>query len=170
MGLRYEEVTDDVKRMLDEVQTKYFPELRNAKIITLFDLKKRQAGGHVVLGRIMKTNDLLRHLTKDEAEAVEGYDYIICLDKQGWDAITDPDRVRLLRHELRHTYYDIESEANPYRLIDHSISDFYEEVELNKDDPRWRERVATVVQDIYEQQREEQKQQRNKRKKRGQMG
>jgi hypothetical protein len=167
MGLRYEEVTEDVMRMLDEVQTKHFPELRNAKIITLFDLKKRQSGGRVVLGRIMKTNDLLRHLTKDEAVAVEGYDYIIALDKQGWEAITDPDRVRILRHELRHTYYDIESEANPYRLLDHSVSDFYEEVELNQDDPRWRERVATVVHDIYEQQKEDQKQEKNKRRKKG---
>ena len=166
MGLRYEEVTDDVRRLLDEVQAKHFPELKNAKIITLFDLKKRTSGGRVVLGRIMKTNDLLRHLTKDEAVAIEGYDYIITLDRQGWDAIADADRVRVLRHELRHTFYDIESEDNPYRLLDHSITDFYEEVELNKDDPRWRERVATVVADIYEQQKEDRKQQGNKRKKR----
>ena len=165
MGLRYEEVTEEATRLLDEVETKYFPELRNAKIIMLFDLKKRSSGGRVVLGRIMRTNDLLRHLTKDEAEAIEGYDYIITLDKQAWDAIQREDRIRLLRHELRHAYFDIESETNPYRLIDHSITDFYEEVELNKDDPRWRERVATVVADIYEQQKEERKQERSKKRK-----
>jgi hypothetical protein len=166
MGLRYEEVTDDVTRILKEVQTKHFPELKNAKIITLFDLKKRTSGGRVVLGRIMKTNDLLRHLTKDEAIAIDGVDYIVTLDKQGWDAIQEEDRIRVLRHELRHTYYDIESEDNPYRLLDHSITDFYEEVELNKDDPRWRERVATVVSDIYEQQKEDKKQEKGKRQKR----
>ena len=166
MGLRYEEVTEEVGRMLGQVEAEYFPELKNAKIITLFDLKKRTSGGRVVLGRIMRTNDLLRHLTKDEAVAVEGYDYIITLDKQGWNAIADQDRVRLLRHELRHTYYDIDSETNPYRLLDHSISDFYEEVELNKDDPRWRERVASLVADMYEQKKEEQKQERNKKRKR----
>ncbi|OPY71115.1 MAG: hypothetical protein A4E57_00118 [Syntrophorhabdaceae bacterium PtaU1.Bin034] len=166
MGLRYEEVTDDARRLLDEVQDKHFPELKNAKIIMLFDLKKRTSGGRVVLGRIMKTNDLLRHLTKDEAAAVDGYDYIVTVDKQGWDVIAETDRIRLLRHELRHTFYDIESENSPYKLIDHSITDFYEEVELNKDDPKWRERVATLVADIYEQQKEEHKQERNKRKKR----
>ena len=164
MGLRYEEVTEEASRLLDEVLAKHFPELKNAKIILLFDLKKRSSGGRVVLGRIMKTNDLLRHLTKDEAVAIEGYDYIVTLDKQGWDAIGTEDRVRVLRHELRHTYYDIESENNPYKLVDHSITDFYEEVELNKDDPRWRERVATVVADIYEQQKEERKQEKNKGK------
>jgi len=165
MGLRYEEVTEEAKKLLNEVEAKHFPELRNAKIIMLFDLKKRTSGGRVVLGRIMKTNDLLRHLTRDEAVAVEGYDYIVTLDKQGWDAINKEDRVRLLRHELRHTFYDTESEANPYRLIDHSITDFYEEVELNKDDPRWRERVATVVADIYEQQKEVRKQEKKKQRK-----
>jgi len=170
MGLRYEEVTEEATRLLDEVETKYFPELRNAKIIMLFDLKKRTSGGRVVLGRIMRTNDLLRHLTKDEAEAIEGYDYIISLDKQAWDAIQREDRIRLLRHELRHAYFDIESETNPYRLIDHSITDFYEEVELNKDDPRWRERVATVVADIYEQQKEERKQERSKKRKKKSFG
>ncbi len=165
MGLRYDEVTDDVIRTFNEVQAKYFPELKNAKIIILFDLKKRTSGGRVVLGRIMKTNDLLRHLTKDDAIAIDGVDYIITLDKQGWDAIGNEDRVRVLRHELRHTYYDIESEDNPYKLIDHSITDFYEEVDLNKDDPRWRERVATVVSDIYEQQKEDRKQDRGKKRK-----
>jgi len=165
MGLRYEEVTEEATKLLNEVEAKHFPDLRNAKIIMLFDLKKRTSGGRVVLGRIMKTNDLLRHLTRNEAVAVEGYDYIVTLDKQGWDAIGKEDRVRLLRHELRHTFYDSESEANPYRLIDHSITDFYEEVELNKDDPRWRERVATVVADIYEQQKEVRKQERKKQRK-----
>lgn len=167
MGLRYEEVTEEAGKLLDEVQAQHFPELKNAKIIMLFDLKKRTSGGRVVLGRIMKTNDLLRHLTRDEAVAMEGYDYIVTIDKQGWDAIGREDRIRVLRHELRHTFYDIESENNPYRLVDHSITDFYEEVELNKDDPKWRERVATVVADIYEQQKEEMKERNRKKKRKG---
>ena len=166
MGLRYEKVTDDVRRLLDKVLKDHFGELKNAKIMALFDVKKRTSGGQIVLGRIMKTNDLLRHLTKDDAIAIDGVDYIITLDKQGWDAIQDEDRIRVIRHELRHTYYDIESDDNPYRLVDHSITDFYEEVELNKDDPRWRERVATIVSDIYEQQKEDQKQNKNKQRKR----
>ena len=171
MGLRYEEPTEEVKKLLREIQAKHFPELKNAKIITLFDVKKRTSGGRIVLGRIMKTNDLLRHLTKNEAVAMEGYDYIVALDKEGWNAIGDADRVRVLRHELRHAYYDIDSDSNPYRLLDHSITDFYEEVELNKDDPRWRERVAAVVEDIYEQKKEDRKQEaKNKRGKRGGRG
>jgi hypothetical protein len=154
MGLRYEEVSEKVVDMLKELRVKYFPELRNAKIKALFDLKKRKSGGRLVLARILKTNDLIRHLTKDEVEAIEGYDYIITLDKLCWDSIDDADRTRILRHELRHAFFDIESENDPYKLVTHSISDFYEEVELNKDDPRWRERVGMLVEDIYAQEKE----------------
>ena len=163
MGLRYEEVNEDVLSLLREVRGEYFPELKNAKIKALFDIKKRKSGGMLVLARIMKTNDLLRHLTIDEAEAIEGYVYIIALDKTCWENIIRDDKVRILRHELRHAYFDIESEDNPYRLQNHSISDFYEEVEFNKDDPRWRERLAAVVEDIYEQKKEA-RQDKNKKK------
>ncbi len=164
MGLRYEEVNEDVMSLLKEVRTEYFPEVKNAKIKVLFDIKKRKSSGMLVLARIMKTNDLLRHLTIDEAEAIEGYDYIIALDKTCWENIIKDDKIRIMRHELRHAYFDIESEENPYKLQNHSISDFYEEVEFNKDDPRWRERLAAVVEDIYEQKKEAR--QDKKRKKR----
>jgi len=154
MGLRYEEVNDEVMSVLKEVKSEYFPELKNAKIKALFDIKKRKSGGVVVLARIMKTNDLLRHLTIDEADAMEGYDYIITIDKTCWDSIIRDDKIRIIRHELRHAHFDIESDDNPYKLLDHSISDFYEEVEFNKDDPRWRERLGVLVEDIYEQKKE----------------
>ncbi|MHB8110753.1 MAG: putative metallopeptidase [Syntrophorhabdaceae bacterium] len=154
MGLRYDEATDHVLDLLKEVRASEFPELVNAKIKVLFDLKKRKSGGLVVLARIMKTNDLMRHLTKDGIDMHNGYDYIVTLDKKCWENITDLDRIKILRHELRHTFFDIESEDNPYKLLNHSVSDFYEEVELNKNDPRWRERVATLTEDIYEQEKE----------------
>ncbi|MCX8023229.1 MAG: putative metallopeptidase [Syntrophorhabdaceae bacterium] len=154
MGLRYEEVDDEVVSLLRETKAKYFPELKNAKIKVLFDLKKRKSGGMMVLARIMKTNDLLRHLTIEDAGDIEGYDYIITIDKLCWNNIKRVDRERILRHELRHTLFDLESEDNPYKLRDHTITDFYEEIELNKDDPRWRERLSTLTADIYEQQKE----------------
>jgi hypothetical protein len=167
MGLRYEEVTPMVLNMLKELKTKDFNELKNAKIKLLFDLKKRKSGGRIILGRILKTNDLIRLLTKDEVEVVEGYDYIITLDKKCWDNIPDEDRMRILRHELRHAYFDIESENDPYKLVSHSISDFYEEVEANQKDPRWRERVGTLAEDIYEQEKEAQAEKRKKKTKGG---
>ena len=154
-----------VLKMLKDLKAKDFGELKNAKIKVLFDLKKRKSGGRIILGRIMKTNDLIRLLTKDEVEVVEGYDFIITLDKKCWDNIPDEDRVRILRHELRHAYFDIESENDPYKLVSHSISDFYEEVEANQKDPRWRERVGTLAEDIYEQEKEAQAEKKRRKQK-----
>lgn len=164
MALRYEEATPAVIKMLKDIKAKDFGELKNAKIKVLFDLKKRKSGGRIVLGKIMKTNDLIRLLTKDEVEVIEGYDYIITLDKKCWDHIVDEDRIRILRHELRHAYYDVESENDPYKLVTHSITDFYEEVEANRNDPRWRERVGTLVEDIYEQEKEARLEKKRKKK------
>lgn len=153
MSLRYEDVTESVMELFRKVKSEYFPELRNAKIALLFDLKKRKSGGRLVVGRIVKSNELLRHLTKN-AYAEDGYDFIITLDKKCWDHISDEDRVKIIRHELRHVAFDVEADDNPYKLVNHSILDFYEEVEINQSDPRWRERVATLTEDIYEQEKE----------------
>ena len=166
MGLRYDDVNEHVLDLLKEVRSQDFPELVNAKIKVLFDLKKRKSGGMVILARIIKTNDLMRHLTKNAVDVNEGYDYIVTLDKKCWENITDLDRVKILRHELRHTFYDIDSDDNPYKLLNHSISDFYEEVEINKNDPRWRERVATLTEDIYEQEKEARAEKKRKKKER----
>jgi hypothetical protein len=164
MALRYEEATDDVSRLLDKLIADHFGGLRNAKIAALFDTKKHMAGGQIMLGTIMKPNDLLKHFTRADASSEEGYDYIVIIDKKAWESIDDADRTRLLRHELRHTFYDIEAEDNPYKLIDHSVADFYEEIELNHDAPKWRQRGTTLLADMYAQEKEEAKEKRGKRK------
>ena len=164
MALRYEEATDEVRRLLDKVMADHFGGLKNAKIAALFDTKKHMAGGQVMLSSIMKPNDVVRHFTRADAGSEEGYDYIVIIDKKAWEAIDDADRTRMLRHELRHTFYDIEAEDNPYKLIDHTVADFYEEIELNRDDPKWRQRVCALVADLYEQEKEEAKEGRGKRK------
>lgn len=163
--IRYEETPEHVFKLFKEIQTTYFPELRNAKISILYDLKKSSKGGKVQLGCIKRPNDLIRHFSKDEAIAIEGYDYIIILDKVCFENVSERDRERILRHELRHTYFDIDTEDNPYRLVDHDITDFYAEIELNKDDPRWGQRCAALTADIYEQMKEAAKDNRKRKKK-----
>ncbi len=153
MSTRYEDAPE-AEPLLKKVRDKHFPELVNAKILVLFDLKKRGSGGMVTLARIMKANDLIRHLTTDNKGLVEGYDYIITIDKVFWDNTAEFDRERVIRHELRHTFFDIEAADNPYKLLDHDITDFYAEVEMNRDDPRWRERCASLTKDIYDQMKE----------------
>lgn len=166
MKLRYEDTDESVANVLAAMRSSYFPNLRNAKIKTLFDTKKRKRGGGLVLASIVLPNDLIRHFTVDEAAeagSMDGYDYIVILDKACWTNIDVKDRERIIRHELRHAYFDIESEKSPYRLIDHSIKDFYEEVEINADDPRWQQRVLRLTLNIREQEKDQKSESGEKR-------
>lgn len=149
--IRYEDCTSDVSDLAREIQAEFFPELRNIKIKFLFDLKKRSSNGRLVLARCQKANDLIKHFTIDEAGGDEGYDYIIYIDKVVWDNIERADRIRLVRHEMRHILIDDEAK-NPIKLCDHDVNDFAEEIELNRDDTRWATRVADLGVQIYEQQ------------------
>jgi len=146
---RFEDVTDDVIELLSEVRNEAFPELRNAKIKVLFDTKKRKLGGDLVIGRMTKTNDLIRHLTSEESGEPTGYDYIMYVDKAAYENVEKVDKVRILRHELQHCDVDLDSNTNPYKLRPHEISDFHDEIEFNRDDPRWAERVAAVAESVY---------------------
>lgn len=96
----------------------------------------------------MKPNDLAKHFSIVETGDVEGYQYIISLDAIAWDVMNDADKIRLLRHELRHvgvmTEDDIKPSINP-----HNIEDFVEECVLNVDDPDWARKVAKKVLAIY---------------------
>ena len=163
--MRFEEVTNDVYEVLEKVREKYFPELLNAKIKLLFDTKKRTKGSRVVLANIRKTNDLLKLLTAKEAKDNEGFTYIVTVDKIVWQNIDSKDKIRLLRHELRHTSVSIDDEKDPYKIVDHDIQDFLEELRLNEDDPGWAKRVTSLTEDIYEQMEEQKKAAKKKIKK-----
>jgi len=148
---RFEDATEDVLNLVEYVRKEWFPELVNAKIKVIFDLKKRLSKGKLVLGRIQKTNDLLRHLTTEEADDDSGYDYIMYLDKLIYNNITDDDKIRLIRHEWRHCFMNIESTNNPYSLVGHDIEDFQEEIILNAENISWASRCATIGMSLYDQ-------------------
>ncbi len=157
---RFEDVTEDVGELLHDVMQEYFPEFRNVRIKGLFDMKKRMSGGKIVLARIQKTNDLLRHLTVEESRSDDGYDVILYIDGKCWENIDREDRVRILRHELQHIEL---KETGTISIRDHEITDFYEEIERNVDDPRWRERVSTLTMDIYDQEADQTENARQRR-------
>jgi len=134
--------------MIRAVRAEHFPELRNAEILVLFDKKKRMSGGALVLGRIQKSNDLIKKLTDEVVD--EGYDYIMYLDKKMWEVSAEMDRERVIRHEFRHCFVDLDARGTPYKLLGHTIEDFYEEVELNSDDQRWRMRLGEITYAAYD--------------------
>jgi hypothetical protein len=144
--IRFEGVPNEVVEFVDRIKGEVFPDLANAQVLTLFDLKKRTDKGAIVFGRIGKTNDLTKLLTMDE-DRPDGYNYVLYLDKAVWTRIGEVDRARIVRHEFRHCYLDLEAK-DPYKITGHEIEDFHAEVRLNEDDPLWKHRLfglATVA-------------------------
>ena len=147
---RFEECGDEVIDIVEDVKNDVFPSLRSAKVKILFDTKKRMSGGKLVIGRMQKTNDLLRHLTVDESNSDDGFDYILYIDKNVWTNVSSDDKIRIARRQLQHCDVDMDANANPYKLRGFETEDFYDEIEYNKDDPRWYDRCVEVGLSIYD--------------------
>ena len=151
--MKYEEVPETIDILFDKIKKQYFPYLANAKILFLVSKKKMMKKGRIVLGKIVKPSTLVKYLSRNDAPD-DGYDYIMYLDNKLINHCDEADIERVLRHELRHIFYDADSK-NPFKLIDHDFSDFYDEVELNKDDPNWSNRISRTVSLIYEQEKDQ---------------
>jgi len=151
--MQYEEVPENIDMLYNKVIKEYFPYLANVKMLSLVSKKKMTQKGRIVLGKIVKPSALVKYLSRNEAPD-DGYDFIMYLDNKFVNFCDEIDIERVLRHELRHIFYDADSK-NPYKLIDHDFSDFYDEVELNKDDPNWANRVSRTVSLIYEQEKDQ---------------
>ena len=160
MSHRFIEATEEAVTKTKDAITEWFPQLEPAIIKVLFDTKMRKRGSKIVLGRIVKANDLIRKLTDDLAE--EGCDYIMFLDQVAFENIPVKDKVRLIRHELRHCKVTGTVEKPKYNLIPHDIEDFVIEIELNKDDVGWASNAAQLTADIYDQMTEDTKEKAEK--------
>jgi hypothetical protein len=154
--MKYESVPGNIYEIYEKIKAQHFPYLANAKILFLLNKNKMMRKGAVVLGKIMKPSALVKYLSRDEAPE-DGYDYILLLDSRLVYHCDEKDIERVLRHELRHIFYDSDSNKNPYKMIDHDFSDFYDEVELNKDEPQWAQRVSRTISLIYQQEKVQRK-------------
>lgn len=142
------DVTQAEYNLMNSIIKEYFSDLINAKFQLLFYNKLKKKGHKVIFAFIKKASKTEKFFSKDIV-GEEGVDYIIFFDKLIWENIEEADRVRLMRHELRHAFVDPEKD-DPYFVIPHDIEDFVAEVELNKDDLRWGQRVAAIAESVYE--------------------
>lgn len=146
---RYEEATEEFVEIFLDVMEKHFPQLQHLKFKLIFDLKKRINAGKIVLASIELTSPKIKFFSRDKI-AIEGYDFILIMDQKAWDLSGTLAKERIIRHELRHVLINEKGEP---KVVGHEIEDFYAEVELNKDDPEWRVKLATLVRDVYEQEK-----------------
>jgi len=147
--MRFEQVSQDVLDLFGEVRSKYFEDLDDVNFKLVFDSKKRIKNGKYVFAQIKKVDDLTGFLVEDEIN------YVIMIDKNVWGVIEKEDKIRIVRHELNHVFIDNHTDKNPFKIKCHDFEDFAIEVERNKDDPRWLERLVAVAESIYNQEDEE---------------
>jgi hypothetical protein len=151
---RFTDVDTDTKKMINEIISKDFSHLTQAKIKMIFDQKKRKTGGRYQLGKMQKSNDLIRYLTSREAMDPEGFDYLMFIDENVFEALDQSDKIRLVRHLLQYADIDFEAEK-PYKIRKEEVITWYDELEFNKDDPKWFERLEVIAESIYNQDNEE---------------
>ena len=140
---RFEDVTADEYVVLNEVRDRHFSELASANIKMIYDTKKRKSNGKIVLARIKKPNEVEKFLCSDEV------DYIMFLDQNAWILADHEDKIRLVRHELRHTDVNLDA-VKPWGLRGHTVEDFYREIDLNADKPKWADELALMADMKYD--------------------
>lgn len=145
---RFEEGSQEAINIMNKLIENQFSYLSNATIEVVFDTKKRKSKGQYVLGRLQKANDLMKYLSSSNIYP-DGIDYILYLDKNVFESLNENDKKRIIFHELCHAEMDAEA-SDPWKLKDHEFAGFYSELDYNRDDPRWSERIGAVAQSIYE--------------------
>jgi len=147
---RYGDVTDNVIDVFMNVVEEYFSEIGQLKVKLIFDSKKRVSKGKFVLASTEVVNDKIKFLTATDLEA--GYDYLVIINEIAWEQASDKDKVRLMRHELRHIYI---SDEDKYQILPHDVEDFMIEIKMNQDSPEWAEILCRKVISRYESMKEE---------------
>jgi len=117
-----------------------YPNLSGFSFGLLFRTKLKRSRGNTVLAEICLPSKLMSYFAKDASG--NPYDYLMIIDEMAWACGHDSDRVRLMRHELRHVFID--DKGTP-KLIGHDFADFHKEVELNQDSPMWAANLSEVV-------------------------
>jgi len=148
--VRYTEADQDLVDIFKEIMEERFPTYANLKFCLVYDTKPRTKEGKMVFASTELPSAKLKYFSTDE-EAEDGYDYIMFVYLRSWQLASTEDKRRIISHELRHVFID--ETGNP-KLDGHEISDFYIEIELNKDDPEWLRKLTELTQDVIDQEKE----------------
>lgn len=123
-----------------ELIEKTFPELSGYSFGLLFREKIKRSRGGVIVAQICMPTKLLSYFAKNDDG--NPFDFLLIADEMAWACARDEDRIRIIRHELRHVNI---SEKGVPRLVDHDFQDFYAEVDLNADDPSWLQKLVEIT-------------------------
>lgn len=148
--VRFYEPDQATLELIEEVRRERFGNLVNAKIKVIMDGKEKinKTSGKVEFAYIKKPNDIENFLVCNDEE----YDYFLFIHKLVWELASFDNKKRIISHELRHTHID---ENGNYKLVPHEVEDFYIEIEMNREDPRWALDLAEMTRLTFEQRKED---------------
>lgn len=93
-------------RLLSEIRSRDHAHLAEAKIGLAWRMGWRtDTDGHMRLGQCRKRGDLDREL--------DGFDFIILLNKEAWPALNEKQKRAVLDHELCHAQLSFDADGNP---------------------------------------------------------
>jgi len=100
--------TPEPYRLLEEIRAVEHNHLADAKIGMAWRMGWRaDADGHLRLGQCRKRGDLDREL--------DGFDFIIMLNREAWPTLNDKQKRALIDHELCHAQLSMDADGNPKR-------------------------------------------------------
>lgn len=123
---RFTDAPNEVTEKLNEVINSHFPSYNNCHFKVLMDSKRKKSKGKTVFASIKKADEKEKFFTSDNYNP-DGVNFIVFIDGNVWDNITDQDKERLLYHELCHIEYDPDSN-NPWKIKGHDFNGFEEEM------------------------------------------
>lgn len=153
---RYYEADDTAKNLMEDLLEERFEGFKHANIKVIMDRKFKidKLSNRVTFASIKTTNDVEKYLTINHPIRVYGYDYFIFINELVWELASVENKKRIMSHELRHMVID--NQGN-YKVRRHEVEDFFAELELNSDDPKWGSKLSSLVLIKYEQMKEEAK-------------
>jgi hypothetical protein len=142
--MEFRKADNSVYQVFLEIIEEYFPALSSFSFGLLFRQKIKKSKGGVILAEVCLPSKLLSYYAKNDQG--NPYDFLIIFDEMAWSCGKVLDRVRIMRHELRHVFIN---EKGKCMMIGHDFQDFHAEVALNIDDPGWGSNLAEVVVAAY---------------------
>lgn len=131
--------------ILDELVAGPHGHLKDAKIALAWRLGWRaDADNHLTLGKLRKRGDLDREL--------DSFDFVILLNKEAWETLSEPHRRALVDHKLCHAELSYDNDGNPKlddrgrlvcRVKKHDVEEFKAVVSRNG---FWTSDLSTLAQ------------------------
>lgn len=143
---RYNDAPRFVKTMVKQLIKKHFSAMQNFSTKVVLDTKGMKSKGRRIFGKLKKADDLNKFLSKSEENEFQGYHFVMILDALMIESQPKSDTKRVVYHELHHGGMD--DKGKPV-IIDHDYEGFYDEIDYNQDDPKWKERLSLQLSQAY---------------------